>query len=105
MDEATRPPQSRHHGFIPLVLIAISLIIIFSWELIIANQARNNGERLREQQAKIVDQSKQIQTGLEKIARDLIEVSRTDDDAKALVTKYGINISNPALAASPAATP
>jgi hypothetical protein len=105
-NEPVPPAQSRHHGFIPLVLVAVSLIIILSWELIIGNQARANGGRLREQQAKLVDQSKQIQSGLEKIARDLIDVARSgDDDAKALVTKYGINVSSPAPAASPAASP
>lgn len=102
MNDSSRP---RHTGFIPLLLIALSFIIILGWELYVGSQARTNGLRLREQQSKLVDQSKQIQTGLEKIARDLINVSTNDEDAKALVAKYRININNPAPAAAPAASP
>ena len=101
-DSAALP---HHNGFIPLTLIAVSLIIIFGWELVIGSQARRNGARLREQQAPMIEKSKQIQGQLEKIARDLIEVSKTDDDAKALVTKYGINVTNPAPGASPSSSP
>jgi hypothetical protein len=103
--ESSQPFARRHTGFVPLVLIALSFIIILAWELYVGNQARTNGLRLREQQSKLVDQSKQIQLGLEKIARDLIDVASTDNDAKALVTKYNININNPAPAASPATSP
>src|SRR5436309_2557282 len=103
--EGSTNAQPRHTGFTPLVLIALSFIIILAWELYVGTQARTNGLQLRDQQSKLVDQSKQIQTGLEKIARDLVNVAATDPDAKALVTKYNINISNPApAAASPAAS-
>ena len=91
----------RHNGFIPLCLIGFSVIIILVWELMIAGQARSNGRQLREQQTKVVEQSKQIQTGLEKLARDLIDTAKTDDDAKALVSNYNISVSSPAPSASP----
>ena len=35
-----------------------------------------------------------LQAGLQKFARDLIEVAKTDDEAKAIVTKYGIAVTN-----------
>ena len=95
----------RFNAFVPLVLVAVSVIVILGWELGVGSQARSNGRQLREQQTKLVEQAKQIQTGLEKIARDLVEVARTDDDAKAIVTKYNINISNAMPGASPAASP
>ena len=57
---------------------------------------------MREQQVKMVDQSRRVQAGLQKFARDLIEVAKTDEDAKAIVTKYGISVTNPAPAAAPA---
>jgi hypothetical protein len=97
--------SSRHNGFVPLLLIALSLILILTWELVTGSQARANGRQLREQQSKLVDQSKQIQTGLEKLARDLINVAGTDPDAKAIVTKYQINISNPNPAPTASASP
>ena len=94
-----------HNGFVPLVLIALSVIIVLTWELVTGSQARRNGQQLREQQSKLVEQSKQIQTGLEKLARDLINVASTDSDAKALVAKYQINVTNPAPAATASPTP
>ncbi len=101
--ESTASP--RYNGFLPLVLLALSVIVVLCWELTLAGQARSNGTQLREQQTKIVEQSRKVQTGLEKIARDLIEVSKTDDDAKALIAKYAISINNPAPAASPSPKP
>ena len=97
--------QRRHNGFVPLVLVALSFIIILTWELVTGNQARANGRQLREQQSRLVEQSKQIQSGLEKLARDLINVANSDNDAKALVAKYQINISNPTPTGSAAPSP
>ena len=95
-------PERRYNGFIPACLISVSLIIILTYELMVAGQTRANARQLREQQTKLVDQSKQVQSGLEKIARDLIEVSKTDDDAKAIVTKYNISVANPVASPAPA---
>src|SRR4029077_10123306 len=83
----------RYNSFLPLMLLALSLLTILGWELVIGNQARRNGENLHEQQTKMVEQSKKIQVGLEKLARDLIALSQTDTDAKAIVAKYNINVS------------
>jgi hypothetical protein len=49
-----------------------------------------------------VEQSKEVQAKLEKLARDLIDVAGGDDDAKAIVTKYQINVTNPTPGSSPA---
>ncbi len=91
------------NGFMPLSLLAVSFIIILTWELIVAGRARSSARQLREQQGKMVEQSQKVQTGLEKLARDLIEVAGNDDNARAIVTKYQINVTNPAPGSSPAA--
>ena len=95
--------QRRYNGFVPACLVSLSLIMILSYELVGAGQVRANARQQREQQTKLVEQSHQIQLGLEKLARDLIETARTDDDAKALVTKYDISISNPVSNPTPSA--
>ena len=102
---ASEQPVRRYTGFVPLVLIALSLISVLSWELFNGIQARQNFYRLREQQARLVEQSKKIQGSLEKLARDLINVANTDTDARSIVTKYGINITNPAASPAPASSP
>jgi hypothetical protein len=94
-------------AFWPFMLLALSLCAILVWQLIVANQVKEHGAQMREQQVKVVDQSRRVQAGLQKFARDLIEVAKTDEEARAIVTKYGISVTNPAPAAAPApaATP
>jgi hypothetical protein len=94
-------------AFWPFTLLALSLCAILVWQLLTANQVKEHGVQMREQQVKMVDQSRKVQAGLQKFARDLIEVAKTDDEAKSIVTKYGISVTNPAPAApaAPAATP
>jgi cytoskeletal protein RodZ len=105
----SQPNQPRSSSFFPFFLIAVSLIAILGWQLWIGQQARTNGRRLREQQVRTVEESKQIQRRLELIARDLVNVSQNDHDASALVAKYHISFHSPtpapATAASPAASP
>jgi hypothetical protein len=94
-------------AFWPLMLLGLSLCAILGWQLKVASQLKDHGRSMREQQVKQVDQSRQVQGGLQKFARDLIEVAKTDEDAKAIVAKYGISVASPApaAAAAPAATP
>jgi cytoskeletal protein RodZ len=91
-------------AFWPVMLVGLSLCSILVWQLIVANQVREHGTQMRDQQVKVVEQSRKVQAGLQKFARDLIEVAKTDETAKAIVTKYGIAVTNPA-AAAPAPQP
>jgi hypothetical protein len=108
MDQDTSQPRQpiaepvRFNGFWPILLIGVSLLMIFSWEVWIGVDTRQTAQLLLEQQGKSVDKAKQVQANLEKLVRDLVELSKTDDEAKKLVTKFGIKISNPTL---PTATP
>ena len=92
-------------AFWPFLLVAVSLCSILGWQIRVASQVQEHGAQLRDQQVKVVEQSKRMQAGLQKFARDLIEVAKTDADAKAIVDKYGISVNSPAPAAAPAATP
>jgi hypothetical protein len=102
VDRIDRPG---YNGFWPLLLVMISVLIILVWELTVASQIRKNGEEVRVQQTRGVDQAKQVQASLEKLARDLVELSAKDDDAKAIVKKYGIALSSPAPAPAPTSSP
>ncbi len=75
-------------AFWPVLLVGLSVCAILVWQLRVANQVKEHGLQMRDQQVKMVDQSKKVQVGLQKFARDLIEVAKTDDEAKAIVTKY-----------------
>jgi len=94
-------------AFLPLTLLGISflLLLLFQISLLVPQRAflqkviAANGQR--------VEQSKQVQTNLQKLVMDLVETAKTDSDAQALVTKYGIQVtgtSAPNPLAAPGAT-
>jgi len=108
--------SSNDKSFIPIVLVTLSIIIAFVWQLQIISMQRDqlqtNKQKLEDfvqnTIPKLDDQvakSKQIQAGLEKLVLDLLELAKTDSDAKAIVTKYNIQQQAPpaGAAASPAA--
>lgn len=96
--------EERFHGFWPLLLMAISLLLVLSWEILVGIQTRETARQAQQQQLRLVDQAKQVQFGLEKLVRGLVDLSKTDDDAKRLVTKFGIKF-NEAGAANPTPKP
>jgi D-ribose pyranose/furanose isomerase RbsD len=98
-------PTTGLTAFWPVTLLGLSLCAILVWQLIVANQVKEHGTQMREQQVKLVDQSRKVQAGLQKFARDLVEVSKTDEEAKTIVTKYGISVTNPAAAPATAPAP
>ena len=90
------------HGFWPVLLLGASLGLVLSWEVWVGIATRRGAQQIQEQQVKVVDQSKQVQAGLEKLVRELVELSKTDEAAHKLVTKFGIKLNNPTV---PDATP
>ena len=101
MDEQPYIPSPVHeqsptyNAFWPIFLIGLSLILVFSWEIWVGVAARKSAQDLQEQQVKMVDQARQVQAGLEKIVRGLIELGKTDEAAQKLVTKFGIKVNEP----------
>jgi hypothetical protein len=93
------PPAAieHFHGFWPVFLIGCSLLMILSWEIAVGVNARANAEQLRDQQLRVVDQATKVQSELEKLVRGLVDLSKTDDEAKKIVTKFGIKVNNPAM--------
>lgn len=105
MESEAQIPPSRgpaYHGFWPVLLIGLSILLIFAWEVRVNILTRRSAQQLQEQQVHLVDQAQRVQTGLEKLVRGLVELSKTDDEAKKLVTKFGIKLNNPTV---PMATP
>ena len=91
--------------FIPLVLLAVSLLIVFVWQLSNISSQRSALQNLVQSQQQTVQQSRQIQAGLEKLVNDLVDLAQSgDDDAKAIVTKYGISRQGGAASVTPSAS-
>ena len=91
-----------YHGFWPMFLIGLSLLLVFAWEIWVGVDTRRAAQQLPEKQVRMVDQAKHAQASLEKLVRGLVDLSKTDDAAKKLITKFGIKVNNPSV---PAATP
>ncbi len=97
------PPVARsYHGFWPVLLIGLSILLIFAWEVRINIFTRENARQLQQQQVAVVEQATKIQAGLEKLVRGLVELAKTDEEAQKLVTKFGIKLNNPTV---PTSTP
>ena len=91
-----------YNGFWPVLLIGVSLIAILSWEIWVGVSTRKSAQQLGEQQVKVVEQAKQVQAGLEKLVRGLVDLAKTDENAQKLVTKFGIKVNEPTV---PTSTP
>jgi cytochrome c-type biogenesis protein CcmH/NrfF len=107
MDPETQLPPSplaapTYHGFWPVLLISLSLVLILGWEIWVGVLTRQSAQQLQEQQVRLVEQATQVQTRLEKLVRALVELGKTDEEAKRLVAKFGIKINQPA---APTSTP
>lgn len=103
LETESPPAASRsYHGFWPVLLIGLSLLLIFAWELRVNTLTRQSAQQLQQQQVTLVDQATKVQAGLEKLVRGLVELAKTDGEAQKLVTKFGIKVNDPAL---PTSTP
>ncbi len=94
--------HSSYHGFWPVLLIGLSILFIFAWEVRINMLTRESVQQLQQQQVTLVEQSSKVQAGLEKLVRGLVDLAKTDEEAKKLVTKFGIKLNNPSV---PTSTP
>ncbi len=91
-----------YHGFWPVLFIGMSLLLIFGWEVRLGIATRQGARQLQNQQMRAVDQAKQVQSRLEKLVRGLVELSKTNDAAKKLVTQFAIKVDDPT---APTSTP
>jgi hypothetical protein len=95
---------------LPFLLLAISLAAIFIWQIVtMINQGsamRSTRTQLSEalqKREELVRQSGELQSKLQAVVVDLLELAKTSEKAKAIVQKYNIQQAPPAAPA--AATP
>ncbi|MDZ4789310.1 MAG: hypothetical protein SH807_10250 [Blastochloris sp.] len=84
--------------FLSLSLLAISLLLLLSWQLVISVQTKQNLQTQvdQPQRKQAMEESKKVQINLEKIVIDLMALSETDSDAKEIVAKHQIKRTKPA---------
>lgn len=94
-------------AFLPLLLLGVSFALILIFQVSVMLPQRGALQKVVEHNTKGVEQSKQVQSGLQKLVMDLIAAAADDKDAQAIITKYGIQVSgsSPVPAGSPTASP
>jgi len=77
------------------LLIAVSLLIFLGWQVFASARQHLALVRMSEQQAVLVSQAAQTESRIQSMMTDLIRLSLSDAEAKAIVTKYRITYNPP----------
>ena len=76
--------------FWPLCLMAVSLAMFLGWQVFMAVRQYIALQRVADQQTLLTGQAAQAETKLQAMTMDLLELAKTDAEAKAIVAKYKI---------------
>jgi hypothetical protein len=101
-DPSTAPTRSL---FVPFVILAASVAAYLVWQVFNVQTQRSGFKATKSKLAEAIQQrepqvtqSIEIKTRLEALAIDLLELSKTDEKAMAIVKKYEIQRALPAAA-------
>lgn len=81
--------------FWPVFILIITIGVTLGWQVILANQQRQNLEKIAEQQLVMSQQAAQTEAKLQAIMVDLVELARTNSEAQVIVRKYNIKMNPP----------
>lgn len=87
--------------FWPVFLLAVSLAIFLCWQTVQAVRQHMASLRLADQQVVLAGRAAQTEASLQAMMMDLLKLSQTDADAKAIVARYGIKFNPPAQPQEP----
>lgn len=93
--------QEQPNLFIPLVMLALSVVIVMSFRLGDAAADRTQFQLTLREQEQQVAQVRKTSDVVEKIAIDLVALGKTDPVAKAIADRFGI-VANPNVPGAPA---
>ena len=106
MPDDDSPPLRTTGLFIPFLLLAAGLLLSLIWQITGVQAQRSSlkatkaqlSENIQKREPQVT-QAAEIKTRLEALAIDLLELSRTDSTALAIVKKYDIQRALPAAPA------
>lgn len=90
-----QPVEKNFTAFAPLLILAVSFFVILAWNFTQALQQYSGASRLETQQEVLVMQAAQSEAKVKAMMEDLIALSKTDEDAAAIVKKFQIKINAP----------
>lgn len=89
-------PEKSYSAFLPIVLIALSSLILLGWNLFIVINQHSASLRIIAQQDLQIAQANQVETKLKQMMTDLVDLAKEDTDAATIVKRYGIAFKPPA---------
>ena len=100
-------------AFLPLTLVAASLIVVLGWQVSTSSSQRSQLQQGIESRTPVLQQARQTQDGVQKLIVDFIEAAKDDKEAIAVIAKYNVQIggkpvvtaSSPPPASAASATP
>lgn len=87
-DSTTRPLFG---PFLPILLLALSIFVLLTWEMTVAVQQHMAGLRVADQQQQDFAKAATIENRLRQILQDLVELGERNPDAAIIVKRYGIS--------------
>lgn len=88
--------------FLPILLLILSVAVVLIWQVNNIAQQRSALQIGIGQLQEPTRQSQQFQGNLQRFLTDLLELAKTDPQAKAVVDKYGIRQQAPVSPTPPA---
>jgi hypothetical protein len=88
----TNNSSSNYSSFLPVTLGLAALLILLVWQFLQAREQKAALFQVERSREATVRDAQSVQGELERLARGLVELAKTDPQAKALVQKYGISV-------------
>ena len=82
--------EQQFSAFLPVSLVALSSVILLTWNMIIVGNQHSNAVRISAQQDIQLAQAAQAEVKLKQMMSDLVDLSKSDTDAETIVKRYGI---------------
>lgn len=96
---------SSFSSFLPLCLLAASLIIVLGWQMTLSVQQYLATVEIAGKQAVMGEQAAQAESKLQAMMTDLLQLAKTDPEAKLIVTKYRVKLNADKSSSVPLAIP
>jgi hypothetical protein len=88
--------EARFSPFLPMLLLALCMLSLLSWNLYLVLNQRTDGQRLVAQLDLQLNQAARTEQKLQVIMSDLLELAKQDKQAAEIVTRYKIAFTPPA---------
>lgn len=81
--------------FWPLIMLGVSVVLFMGWQVVMGARQHVDLLRLADQQNILATQAGQREAQLQSLMMELLDLAKTDDDAREIADKYNIKFNPP----------